>query len=528
MEQLSLLEFEAFNKPISTFFKKSEGRKSLSLEEIEKALRGDVGTLHLHLLKKIKAFDHSKDYYEYFLKHVYNTFLKDEVSKIGEDEESIRKIEEFLSDENVTVKLIREPGREKNLVKSNFAFYVELSSKDRRVVYLTAKDFVSKSKHKSYYYFKDDKHSTLRQLADVRLLLADVFLQKEMRYFYLCHKDCFIEVIESIMIDGDDVLVSTAVSEDVENKIANDFKGRRILKRDFRFVTAANLAYAGKVSMKDLSLLYEECEHPYKNLPTGIYYQLLRMFMDRVVPKVEDVVRHVSMLRNSSGEYARTYELKKNIPKKTQELMDSSGLKNVFETVEYDELVDLNAAKKFETEIIRYLELFGLSVPDGAHFKIRRLGKHRAKGLFFPLVNVLAIDVNHPDAFIHEFWHMIDYYHMHNRDGFSGRRLSSEPNFASIVETYREVVSKDMESQPSEVKEQFFGSSKYNKDYYFENTEIFARTAEIYFAKHLNLSSLVSDKESVFYPDDENLNMLIDAYFEDLMEEKNNVETRTA
>lgn len=110
--------------------------------------------------------------------------------------------------------------------------------------------------------------------------------------------------------------------------------------------------------------------------------------------------------------------------------------------------------------------------------KIRKLGKHKATGLFVPNLNILAIDVRVSNSFIHEYGHYLDHtYHEHED-------ISLNSNlFKTIREQYRKnlgsLVLKAKKSNHLSLREQ--GETIAKKwDYYITPTEIFARAFELW------------------------------------------------
>jgi hypothetical protein len=79
--------------------------------------------------------------------------------------------------------------------------------------------------------------------------------------------------------------------------------------------------------------------------------------------------------------------------------------------VEYDARMDLPLMDAFSSDFARFIDLLG--VPPGwgrgVELKFRRLGRHRAEGLYFPDRRILALDVRTSRSFAHEFGHLVDY-----------------------------------------------------------------------------------------------------------------------
>lgn len=64
--------------------------------------------------------------------------------------------------------------------------------------------------------------------------------------------------------------------------------------------------------------------------------------------------------------------------------------------------------------------------------KLRKLGKHKAIGLYAPFLNILAVDVRNTESFIHEYGHYLDYKHGNK----ASESYSLEDNFEHIITAY--------------------------------------------------------------------------------------------
>ena len=150
--------------------------------------------------------------------------------------------------------------------------------------------------------------------------------------------------------------------------------------------------------------------------------------------------------------------------------------------------------------------------------KFRKLGKHKATGLYAPFLNILAVDVRNTESFIHEYGHYLDYKHGNK----ASESYSLEDNFEHIITAYSnnfKIISKKMEddllsrlmkaskeSIPSVVslEEQRLSSelallkqTVKMFDYFTTPTEIFARGFELWVYETITSnSSLLASKET--------------------------------
>ena len=149
--------------------------------------------------------------------------------------------------------------------------------------------------------------------------------------------------------------------------------------------------------------------------------------------------------------------------------------------------------------------------------KLRKLGKHKAIGLYAPFLNILAVDVRNTESFIHEYGHYLDYKHGNK----ASESYSLEDNFEHIITAYSnnfKIISKKKEDDlltrlmkaskdpiPSVVSlEEKRLSSELELvkqtekmfDYFTTPTEIFARGFELWvFETITSNSSLLKSKE---------------------------------
>ena len=117
-----------------------------------------------------------------------------------------------------------------------------------------------------------------------------------------------------------------------------------------------------------------------------------------------------SYLKENASDYAKSYEQKKNIPKKILAAMRSSEYNNYFGYVEYDESCDIEKISENAKEFSAVKNSFLPFVDCKKNvIRFRRLGNHKAAGLYYPKLKCLCVDVNNPWSTIHEFGHLIDY-----------------------------------------------------------------------------------------------------------------------
>lgn len=170
---------------------------------------------------------------------------------------------------------------------------------------------------------------------------------------------------------------------------------------------------------------------------------------------------------------ASAWQTKKNINKDTRKIMESTSLNKYFQFVEIDNDVDLTLFSQFEKEMERMHDILPKAGDKLPELRLRKLGNHKALGLYVPNKNTIAIDFRDTNdeiggvgiqSFVHEYGHALDY----GTD--NGRLLSMRDDFKPIVKRYRENLS--LNGKGSYVAEK--------AGYYTAPTEVFARAFELY------------------------------------------------
>jgi len=184
--------------------------------------------------------------------------------------------------------------------------------------------------------------------------------------------------------------------------------------------------------------------------------------------------------------------------------MKNNDFLNYFSYVELDAETDLKRFSVVEKEWLYISNLFNLELLNvQPELRFRKLGKHRALGLYFPGLKCLCVDITSPSSFIHEFGHHIDYI-------YSKKPLSLQAEFRNIIRLYTKFY--DLQREDNK-------SLKNKRNYYLTPTEIFARTFELYLVNKNVETSFLKDKKNMIindgYPDfNKNALNKINAYFD--------------
>lgn len=204
---------------------------------------------------------------------------------------------------------------------------------------------------------------------------------------------------------------------------------------------------------------------------------------------IEDEERY---FRENSSQYATAFMEKKQINKEVRERMDNSLFNKYFKEVEFDNETDLEKLTQIEKEFIYLKKKF--IVPSFGHkklenkcdFRIRKLGKHRASGIYFINQLCLCIDPKGASSFIHELFHFVDY-------NYNGNRTSLHEDYKFIRDVYDPYM-EELDKHKEELT-----ASRYN--YLSSATEVFARMGEIYFSSLPIVTSLAKTTEEMYGPE---------------------------
>ena len=249
---------------------------------------------------------------------------------------------------------------------------------------------------------------------------------------------------------------------------------------------------------------------------TGTFLLFKRPFLQNFLADffmifAEDYAEESAVFRFEKQNYAKSYETKRNLPKKITAAMNSSLFHAVFSYVEYDEAVDLVNVRKIENEFISLNKaVFQKRLMKGYSLRFRRLGCHKASGMYYPTKKCMCVDIGHPDAFVHEFFHMLDY---------AAGTASKKTDFWDIYQKYISAFIAGISLE--ELEELKKSTGRKNYQYYKRKTEVFARCGEIYVSRILGIkTSLVGKTDTFEYPENKELDAMIQKYFSAFLRRK--------
>lgn len=190
--------------------------------------------------------------------------------------------------------------------------------------------------------------------------------------------------------------------------------------------------------------------------------------------RIRDQQKYVSETKTS---LASAWEDKKYPDQTHRELAENSILLQAgFRKVEVDNDVDPKEFHDFEQAVLEAQKKLP-KIPAGTTpaIRVRKLGKHRALGLYVPHVNTICVDVHDSGSFVHEYGHMLD---------FQSTESSMGDDFAEVIGGYRQALVMD-------------GSASRSAKYYQVPTEIWARAFELWGRERLGIDNrTVKPKEA--------------------------------
>lgn len=220
-----------------------------------------------------------------------------------------------------------------------------------------------------------------------------------------------------------------------------------------------------------------------------------------------------SILDGLSKEYAKAYQTKKNIPEKMLVAMKQSEFNQYFDYVEFDAECDMDKIIEIEKEFhALQREIFHQNGKlENISIRFRKLGHYKAAGLYFPYLKCLCVDVRCPSSLAHEYGHLLDY---------ENGSISKGEKFHKVTVLYRDLLEKYIAGLPKDdpLAIRWNGNTKYNKSYYTNTSEIFARCLELYLVSiRLVRNSLVVLDEGFAYPKEKSLLTEIEIFFNEFL-----------
>ena len=215
------------------------------------------------------------------------------------------------------------------------------------------------------------------------------------------------------------------------------------------------------------------------------------------------------MEKELSGDYAKSFQTKKNIPQKCVKAMSQSGFNEYFGYVEFDEECDLSLMEELYREYQAFAKELGIPKYPEVSLRFRKLGNHKASGLYYYILKCLCVDVRSPGSMVHEVGHAIDYHLGH---------ISAQYTFQGVYDRYEMLLTKYVDRAKGPQVDILKGKTKYNLQYYLMPTEVFARCFEMYVVRIRGIDNSLCKPEAGFaYPEDEELQAAMKEFFDGIL-----------
>lgn len=360
-----------------------------------------------------------------------------------------------------------------------------------------------------YWYLSEDNIVKF-YYSDLSSLLSKIYLLNEMYKFSVCNREAVELFVYELVKEYPIILVHgnhINLAEDLKKKYNLKY---RIISADYFNMNA------------EIFLLLEDAFNIHNNFNTRNnnvdfnYFSQFREYLNLSLRCMKKVNKNlVSDIKLKCSEYALTYQTKKDIPSKILHKMNNNKFLNWFGYVEIDKDCDLNKICQLEDEFESYMKKINLISQGKDHsIRFKKLGKQKAYGLYYPKEKAVCIDIRQPSSCTHEIFHMIDHISIKNNN------LSELDSFSDIKDVYMELVIKGIGKlkEDDKIRKQFYGRSKYNKNYYFKPSEIFARCGELYVSDILKIkNSLINKDGGIYYPKDQGFLKLIKIYYSNML-----------
>ena len=320
------------------------------------------------------------------------------------DEDKVKEIERLVNIHDIKVGIeITNVPQVKRLIKSNNngkelkVTFVKLTIRldDEIAETYSSLEYEPKKSQEGIFYFRDNPkekipftsfrkaigtiyfYNSLKKYIEKNKEMAKLMLLKYINqqgeYIDLTHQE---EVITELKDMG-----FTAINE--VKIYLNEYSQKiteKIIKREmyayFNWQTE-------KGYYNSLDVLFPKTTSGLYMVNKVMYPKLSSYFFNFMYELNKEEEHDVKEERRISSDYARSYETKKNIPLKVQEEMKKSKFLSHFGYVEYDELVDLEKVKVIEKEWQEVNKVINFPVAKNHSLRFRRLGKHKASGLYF-------------------------------------------------------------------------------------------------------------------------------------------------
>lgn len=218
-------------------------------------------------------------------------------------------------------------------------------------------------------------------------------------------------------------------------------------------------------------------------------------------------------------------ETNDNIQPSHRKLMNDNVFLTDFGEVEVHNEMEISAFHRAETDYQVFRSHIVLPPKrEEVSLRFKKLGNLNATGSYFTETKDIIIDIRSVDAFTHEIGHYIDY------EWSEEGQLCEQEAFQPIYEAYCERIKINIGKLPVShpIRKRWVSNNNYNRAYYLQKQEAFARVFEMYVWEVVPSITLGKDEldESLF-PSDDAFRLQVIAYFKELFNLKESPSLRS-
>lgn len=353
---------------------------------------------------------------------------------------------------------------------------------------------------------------------------------KDMKYEYIF--DLAVEIASAFLINSIEKY-AMANHEWIQYEIASEFTlykygstldvpSEKTYREDLQGILKKHQLYPSDVIERESKYLNNRFKDAfYLTLMDGYlvkasHSDIYRWVLPEMLTQMEYLKDKTKRRLQQTSEYAKSFQTKKHINKSTLAAMKNNRFLDTFGYVELDNDVDLKLFEQLQAEFQEFCKIVYIPVVKDHSFRIKKLGRHHALGLYYPApVKATIFDLKSPSSFAHEASHMLDFTHLNN-----GNLLSETLRFRRVYNQYVEAVESAVSTldpeDPFRIK--WEGNSKFNKRYYLQPEEVFARSHELHLFENKGIRSsfLKANYDGPVYPKEEQFLKSIAEYFDEL------------
>ncbi|RDV23340.1 hypothetical protein DXK91_03075, partial [Parageobacillus toebii] len=254
--------------------------------------------------------------------------------------------------------------------------------------------------HDKSWYLTRSKIKTPKLIFDLSTLAAEVFFINSIEQFSLRNIEFYeYKAAEKYVENAMSYLQREKVfplptDKSFREYLVSILEKYKLIPEDVEMITSEKF----NMYQRFFRLIMNKESAVISNMSVYMISVMTREFVKQttyVKEKVEREVKEVS-------DYARSFQTKKNINKQTLAVMKDNAFLTKYGYVEIDNDVSLEKFALLEKEFEELTKKIYIPKCDDHSFRIKKLGKHRAAGLYYPdPIRATIFDIDSPDAYCH-------------------------------------------------------------------------------------------------------------------------------